>query len=87
MKSRVVIVGAGFGGLAAACDLAREGFDVTVLERGREPGGKAGRFERDGFSWDTGPTLLTMPDVIDAVIQPAGLSLARDVDLVPLAPL
>ena len=59
--SRVVVVGAGVGGLAAAIRLLEAGHAVTVLEAGDAPGGKAGRRELDGFSFDTGPSLLTMP--------------------------
>jgi phytoene desaturase len=59
--SRVVVVGAGVGGLAAAVRCAEAGHAVTVLEAGDAAGGKAGRLERDGFSFDTGPSLVTMP--------------------------
>ena len=53
--SRVVVVGAGVGGLAAAVRCAEAGHAVTVLEAAATPGGKAGRLERDGFAFDTGP--------------------------------
>lgn len=59
--ARVVVVGAGLSGLAAAARLARLKHDVVVCERGSGPGGQAGRYERDGFAFDTGPTTLTMP--------------------------
>src|SRR4051812_11034775 len=58
---RIAVVGAGVGGLAAGVRLARAGHRVTVFERGAAPGGKCGRVERDGFAWDSGPSLLTMP--------------------------
>lgn len=83
----VVIVGGGFGGLSAACHLAAAGARVTLLEARSVVGGKAGRFHADGFSWDTGPTLLTMPDVLNEVLALAGLSLADEVPLIPLEPL
>ncbi|PRY30113.1 phytoene desaturase family protein [Pseudosporangium ferrugineum] len=61
--SRVVVIGAGVGGLAAAVRLAAAGHEVTVHERASDVGGKLGRYERDGFLFDTGPSLLTLPQV------------------------
>ena len=64
----VVVIGAGLAGLSVACYLTGRGFDVTVVERDEVPGGRAGVLQRDGFTFDTGPTVLTMPDLIaDAV--------------------
>ena len=60
---RVVVIGAGFGGLAAACHLAGNGHEVVVVERESVPGGRAGLFEQDGFRFDTGPTVLTMTGI------------------------
>jgi phytoene desaturase len=60
----VVVVGAGLGGLSAALRLAGAGRRVTVLERELHPGGRAGLLELDGYRFDTGPTVLTMPDLI-----------------------
>jgi phytoene desaturase len=61
----VVVVGAGLGGLSAALRLAGAGRQVTVLERSPAPGGRAGRLELDGYRFDTGPTVLTMPALLD----------------------
>ncbi len=61
--SRVVVIGAGVGGLATAARLAAAGHRVTVYERAATVGGKLGRYERDGFRFDTGPSLLTLPQV------------------------
>ncbi|BFU46078.1 phytoene desaturase family protein [Krasilnikovia sp. MM14-A1004] len=61
--SRVVVVGAGVGGLTVAARLAASGHEVTVHERAGVVGGKLGRYERDGFAFDTGPSLLTLPQV------------------------
>jgi phytoene desaturase len=61
VAGRVVVVGAGLGGLAAAIRLRAAGVEVTVVEREAVPGGRAGRLERDGFAFDTGPSVLTMP--------------------------
>lgn len=62
-KSRAVVIGAGVGGLAAAIRLAEGGHDVEVHERAAHPGGKLGLYQRDGFRFDTGPSLLTLPQV------------------------
>src|SRR5207342_2136261 len=66
VSRRVVVIGAGLGGLSAACHLAGRGWDVEVVERGDGPGGRAGRIERDGYRFDTGPTVMTMPDLLTA---------------------
>lgn len=81
-----VVVGAGFGGLAAAAHLAARGARVTVLERASYVGGKAAPREVDGFSFDTGPTLLTMPDVMREAFRAAGASLDELCPLTRLAP-
>ncbi|MFP4079879.1 MAG: phytoene desaturase family protein [Ectothiorhodospira sp.] len=64
-KNKTVIIGAGFSGLAAAATLAREGMDVTVVERHDGPGGRARRFSAKGFTYDMGPSWYWMPDVVD----------------------
>lgn len=61
----VVVIGAGFGGLATACYLATAGADVTVLEKNEQLGGRASQFERDGFTFDMGPSWYLMPDVFE----------------------
>ena len=73
---RVVIVGAGLSGLSAALQLAGRGRAVTVVERGAHPGGRVGREDVRGYKIDTGPTVLTMPDIIDDAFAAVGDSLA-----------
>ena len=84
---RVVVVGAGLGGLSAALRLAGAGREVTVLEREPVPGGRAGRLELDGYAFDTGPTVLTMPDLIADALDSVGERLEDWLDLRPVDPL
>ncbi|MER7888880.1 phytoene desaturase family protein [Micromonospora sp. NPDC094482] len=83
---RVVVVGAGLGGLACALHLAGSGRQVTVLEREPVPGGRAGRLGVDGYEFDTGPTVLTMPELIAEALGAVGEELDDWLDLTPLDP-
>lgn len=65
MAKKVIVIGAGFAGLAAASCLAKEGYDVTILEKNSIPGGRARKFEVDGFLFDMGPSWYWMPDVFE----------------------
>ncbi|OSP38741.1 phytoene dehydrogenase, partial [Streptomyces sp. 13-12-16] len=82
----VVVVGAGLAGLSAALHLLGAGRRVTVVEREALPGGRAGRTVLDGYRIDTGPTVLTMPDLADEPFAAVGDSLRKRVELVPLHP-
>lgn len=83
----VVIVGAGLAGLSAALRLAGAGRKVTVLERESVPGGRNGLLKRDGYSFDTGPTVLTMPSLINDAFNSVGEELSDWLELRPLTPL
>ncbi|HET9519359.1 MAG TPA: phytoene desaturase family protein [Actinoplanes sp.] len=83
---RVVVVGAGLGGLACALHLAANGRQVTVVERESVPGGRAGRLAVDGFEFDTGPTVLTMPELIAEPLAAVGENLSDWLDLTPVDP-
>ena len=85
--SRVVVVGAGMGGLAVAARLARLRHDVVVCEQSATYGGKLGAYERDGFVFDTGPSMLTLPAVYRDLFLKTGKAPLEDaVDLVPVDP-
>ncbi len=83
----VVIVGAGLAGLSCALRLAGAGRRVTVLEREAVPGGRAGLIEDSGFRFDTGPTVLTMPDLIRDAFAAVDEDMDDWLDLVPVEPL
>ncbi len=65
MSKKVVVIGSGFAGISAACFLAKKGYDVTVLEKNDCAGGRARKFEAEGFSFDMGPSWYWMPDVFE----------------------
>ena len=83
---RVVVVGAGLSGLSAAMQLAGRGRQVTVLERGSHPGGRVGRADVNGYRIDTGPTVITMPDIIDDAFAAVGETMAQRLELEQVDP-
>ncbi len=83
----VVIVGAGLAGLSAALRLAGAGRKVTVIERESVPGGRNGLLNKSGYAFDTGPSVLTMPDLISDALACVGEDIKDWLDLVPLEPL
>ena len=85
-SDRVVVVGAGLAGLSAALQLAGRGRTVTVVDRGLHPGGRVGRLDVGGYRLDTGPTVLTMPDIIDDAFAAVGESTADRLDLIKMDP-
>lgn len=84
---RVAVIGAGLGGLAVALRLQGLGCEVTVLEQNDAPGGRASRIRSAGFTWDTGPSLITMPWVLEETFAAGGLDLHQEVTLRRLDPL
>jgi len=86
-SDHVVVVGAGYAGLSAALRLAGAGRKVTIIERESVPGGRSGLLQRDGYSFDTGPSVLTMPSLINDAFNSVGEELKDWVDLMPLKPL
>ncbi|MGY1752647.1 phytoene desaturase family protein [Blastococcus sp. SYSU D01042] len=81
---RVVVVGAGLAGLATALRLRGAGREVTVVERGAGPGGRAGRVESGGFALDTGPSVFTAPEVLADTLAAVGEGLTDRLTLTPL---
>ncbi len=84
--ARVVVIGAGVGGLAVTARLAKQGHRVTVLEQASTVGGKLGTYARDGFVFDTGPSLLTLPAVYRDTFRKSGRPLEQELELAPVDP-
>ena len=80
-QKHVIVIGAGFGGIAAAARLAQQGLKVTIIEKNDHPGGRCDRLVREGHTFDTGPTLLVMPLVYDAEFASLGSSFRETLDL------
>jgi phytoene desaturase len=83
---RIVVIGSGFGGLAAAIRLQAQGHEVLIVEKRDRPGGRACVFRREGFVFDAGPTIITAPPMIDELFALAGRRMSDAVQLVPLDP-
>lgn len=83
---QVVVIGAGLGGLASALRLSQRGYRVTVLERSNSAGGKMNSWEQDGFTFDTGPSLITMPEVFRELFQVAGEDISDHLEMERLDP-
>ena len=85
-SAKVIVIGGGLGGLAAACTAAARGHQVTLLERNAWLGGKAAVLEEQGFRFDMGPTILTVPQVLQRIFTEAGKKLEHYLELVRLDP-
>lgn len=81
-----IVIGAGFGGLAAGVRLGVKGYRVVILDKLDMPGGRASSIQKDGYRFDLGPTIVTVPQLFEALWTLAGRDMARDVDLRPLDP-
>lgn len=85
-RPHAIVIGSGFGGLAAAVRLGARGYRVTVLERLDAPGGRAYVFRQDGFTFDAGPTIITAPYLFEELWALCGRRMADDVDMRSLEP-
>jgi len=87
MKTKVIVIGAGIGGLAISALLAKEGFDVKIVEKNSVAGGKMNLHKANGYRFDTGPSLLTMPGVIDTLFEKCGKKRPDFLKFEPVSPL
>lgn len=85
-SSAAVVVGSGFGGIAAAIRLQARGYRTTLLEMRDKPGGRAYVFKQDGFTFDAGPTIVTAPFLIDELFVLAGKRTEDYLSIVPCCP-
>jgi phytoene desaturase len=83
---KVLIIGSGFSGLSAACFMAKAGWQVSVVEKHAIPGGRARKFEADGFTFDMGPSWYWMPDVFERFFGAFGKSVSEHYHLKRLDP-
>jgi phytoene desaturase len=83
---RAVVIGSGFGGLAAAIRLGARGYKVTVLEKLGAPGGRATVHRQDGFTFDAGPTIVTAPFLFEELWTMCGRKMSDDIDLRKMDP-
>ena len=86
MSKKVVVIGSGFSGLSAACYLAKEGYEVTILEKNDSIGGRARKFSAEGFTFDMGPSWYWMPEVFENFFSSFGKKVSDYYDLVRLDP-
>ena len=86
IKQKIIIIGAGIGGLATANLLARAGYNVHIYEASSTAGGRAGTLIKDGFTFDTGPSWYLMPEVFEHYYKLLGLTVKTQLDLKKLSP-
>ncbi len=85
-QPHAVVIGSGFGGLAAAIRLGAKGYRVTIFEKLDRPGGRAYVYRQDGFTFDAGPTIVTAPFLFEELWKLCGRKMSEDVTLVPVSP-
>lgn len=85
-NAHVVVVGGGLAGLSSAVELSSHGLRVTLVEKNEHLGGKMNVLEKDGFTFDMGPTIITMPQVLRGILKRAGQRVEDRIDLRPLDP-
>ena len=85
-KEKIIVIGAGLGGLSAAISLRAEGFEVEILEKNAQIGGKLNVREIDGFTFDLGPSIFTLPSIFEDLFKRAGKKMEDYLQLQPVTP-
>lgn len=86
MNKKVIVIGSGFGGLASAIRLQAAGFQVTILEKRDQPGGRAYVYRDKGFTFDAGPTVITIPECLEELFALTHKKMSDYVELIPVSP-
>ncbi len=86
-RKKVIIIGGGLGGLATAINLSKSDFEINIIEKNSNLGGKMNMFKKDGFVFDTGPSLITLPNVFEELFKEAGEDIYEHLDFIKINPL
>ncbi len=86
-KKEILVVGAGLGGISTSIYLAKSGWKVTLIEKNDTLGGKLNRYQKKGFTFDTGPSLITLPNIFEDLFNIAGKSFYKDLNPIKINPL
>lgn len=86
IKNQALVIGSGFGGLATAIRLQAQGFQVTILEKRDQPGGRAYVYRDKGFTFDAGPTVITIPECLEELFTISGRKMSDYVEMIPVTP-
>lgn len=87
MKKKVIVVGAGVGGMTAAIQLQQQGYQVDLYDKNKKPGGKMNQIKEDGYTFDIGPTIVMMPEVYQDVFRQAGRNSDDYIPMTPIEPM
>ena len=86
-RKKIIIIGGGLGGLATAINLSKSEFDITIIEKNSNLGGKMNIFKKDGFTFDTGPSLITLPHIFEDLFKECGENIYDHLNLKKINPL
>jgi len=86
-RKKVIIIGGGLGGLATAINLSKSEFEITIIEKNSNLGGKMNIFKKDGFTFDTGPSLITLPHIFENLFQEVDENIYDHLKFIKLNPL